>query len=198
MVEYMKLILASNSPRRQNLLKGLGLSFTVRTLKDIPENYPTDLIGENIPLYISKEKARYYLKTLADDELLITADTIVYLPSSNHGKGRVLGKPKDENEAKDMLHTLSGRTHQVITGVTLTTKQKSKSFAATSLVTFTDLSDEEINYYVTQFHPLDKAGAYGIQEWIGYVGVTKLQGSFYNVMGLPIQKLYEELKRWQS
>lgn len=198
MVEYMKLILASNSPRRQNLLKGLGLSFTVRTLKDIPENYPTDLIGENIPLYISKEKTRYYLKTLADDELLITADTIVYLPSSNHGKGRVLGKPKDENEAKDMLHTLSGRTHQVITGVTLTTKQKSKSFAATSLVTFTDLSDEEINYYVTQFHPLDKAGAYGIQEWIGYVGVTKLQGSFYNVMGLPIQKLYEELKRWQS
>lgn len=196
MVENMKLVLASNSPRRQELLKGLGLSFSVRTLKGIPENYPKELTGEDIPIYISKEKAQHYLTTLADDELLITADTIVYLPPTKEEKGHVLGKPKDENEAKTMLHALSGRTHQVITGVTLTSNQKFKSFASTSLVTFSDLSEEEINYYVTHFHPLDKAGAYGIQEWIGYVGVTKLEGSFYNVMGLPIQKLYMELKRW--
>lgn len=192
----MELILASNSPRRQELLKGLGLSFTVRTLKGIAEDYPQELTGEDIPMYISKEKAQPYLPTLVADELLITADTIVYLPPMKDEKGQVLGKPKDEDDAKAMLHALSGRTHQVITGVTLTSHHKSKSFASTSLVTFSNLSDEEINYYVSHFHPLDKAGAYGIQEWIGYVGVTKLEGSFYNVMGLPIQRLYEEIKKW--
>jgi len=196
MVGDMKLVLASNSPRRQELLKGLGLYFSVRTIKGILENYPHDLRGEDIPIYISKEKAKYYLTTLTEDELLITADTIVYLPTKEGSDGRVLGKPRDANEAKEMLHALAGRTHQVITGVTLTSRLRSKSFASTSLVTFANLSDEEINYYVDHFHPLDKAGAYGIQEWIGYVGVTKLEGSFYNVMGLPIQKLYEELKRW--
>ena len=183
-------ILASNSPRRRELLAGLGIDFEVRTLQGIDESYPQDLQGEDIPKYISRAKAAAYLHTLADDELLITADTIVYL---DH---QVLGKPKDEADAKLMLKTLAGRTHEVITGVTIATRAKQVTFAVTSLVTFADLTDEEIGYYVEHYSPFDKAGAYGIQEWIGYVGVTRLEGSYFNVMGLPVQRLYTELRKF--
>ena len=183
-----RLVLASNSPRRRELLSGLGIPFTVRTIDGIDESYPANLDGADIPLHIARQKAAAYLPTLAPDELLITADTIVYLDN------RVIGKPKDEDEAVRMLHTLSGRTHKVITGVSLSTTERTKAFAAVSLVTFAPLSEEEIDYYVHTFHPLDKAGAYGVQEWIGMVGVKRIEGSYFNVMGLPVQRLYEELR----
>lgn len=185
----MKLILASNSPRRRELLAGLGLDFEVRVLPGIDESYPPELQGGDIPLYISKEKANAYVGQLADDELLITADTIVWL------NGEVLEKPKDEADACRMLHELSGQTHQVFTGVSLTTTTKQVSFSCRSDVTFCALTDDEINYYVSHYCPLDKAGAYGVQEWIGYVGVERIEGSFFNVVGLPVQRLYQALKQ---
>lgn len=182
-----KIVLASNSPRRKELLSGLGLDYEVRTLQGLDESYPEGLSMEEIPMYISRKKAAAY--TLKPDELLITADTIVYL------EGEVLGKPADEAEAKEMLHKLSGKTHQVVTGVTLTTKEFQHAFASVSQVTFAQLTEAEIDHYVTQYRPLDKAGAYGIQEWIGYIGVTALEGSYFNVMGLPVQRLYSEMKK---
>lgn len=182
----MKILLASNSPRRRELLSGLGVKYEVRLMDGIDESYPDGLSGEEIPQYIARAKAAAY--TLAADELLITADTIVYLD------GQVLGKPKDEEEARHMLRSLSGRTHQVITGVALTTTESQRCFASVSHVTFASLTDEEIDYYVRNYRPMDKAGAYGIQEWIGYVGVERLEGSYFNVMGLPVQRLYTELK----
>ena len=204
-----KIVLASNSPRRRELLSGLGFDYEVRTLKDLDESYPEGLPMEEIPQYISRKKAEAY--TIGPDELLITADTIVYLD------GEVLGKPTDEADAIRMLRKLSGRTHQVVTGVTLKVSPKSSlegknftrlpspsgegggvrlhAFASVSQVTFADLTEEEIRHYVTHYRPLDKAGAYGIQEWIGYIGVTSLQGSYFNVMGLPVQKLYTEMKK---
>lgn len=188
MAKY-KLVLASGSPRRKELLSGLGVDFEVRLLDGIDESYPQGLSGEQIAEYISKQKAEAYRNTLAEDELVITADTIVYLD------GEVLGKPKDEEDAITMLHKLSGRQHQVITGVTLLSKTFTKTFSSVSQVFFDKLSDEEIKHYVTHYHPTDKAGAYGIQEWIGYVGVERIEGSYFNVMGLPIQKLYKELKQ---
>lgn len=184
----MKLILASNSPRRRELLAGLGLDFEVRVLPGIDEDYPSELKGGDIPLYISKEKAAAYASQLAEDELLITADTIVWLD------GQVLEKPKDEADARRMLHALSGKTHQVFTGVCLTTQDKQVSFSCRSDVTFCQLTDYEINYYVSHYRPLDKAGAYGVQEWIGYVGVERIEGSFFNVVGLPVRRLYQALK----
>ncbi|MBR3443983.1 MAG: septum formation protein Maf [Bacteroidaceae bacterium] len=190
LVGNRKIILASNSPRRRELLAGLGLDFEVRTLQGIDESWPSDLQGEDIPKHISAKKAAAYLPTLADEELLITADTIVYL---DH---QVLGKPKDADEARAMLKRLNGRTHEVITGVTIATQAKQTTFAVTSLVTFADLTDEEIDHYVEHYKPFDKAGAYGIQEWIGYIGVTRLEGSYFNVMGLPVQRLYTELRRF--
>ena len=189
------IILASNSPRRKELLAGLGIDFSVKTLPDIDESYPSDLVGEQISLYISKEKADAYIPLMADDEMVITADTIVYLHNDD-GTGTVLGKPTDTNDARHMLRMLSGRQHQVITGVTICTKKKTRSFAVTSLVSFANLSDEEIDYYISHYRPFDKAGAYGIQEWIGFIGVNGLSGSYFNVMGLPVQRLYEELKNW--
>ena len=205
----MKIVLASNSPRRKELLSGLGLDYEVRTLQGLDESYPEGLSMEEIPQYISRKKAAAY--TLQADELLITADTIVYL------NGEVLGKPADEEDAKQMLRKLSGKTHQVVTGVTLkASPDPSKggenggnktpsllerdgvrlhSFASVSQVTFAQLSEEEIDHYVTHYRPLDKAGAYGIQEWIGYIGVSSLQGSYFNVMGLPVQRLYSEMKK---
>ncbi|MBQ9171062.1 MAG: septum formation protein Maf [Bacteroidaceae bacterium] len=183
----MKIILASNSPRRKELLAGLGFEFEVRTLKGLDESYPEGLSMEEIPQYISRKKAAAY--TLNPDELLITADTIVYLD------GEVLGKPADEAEAKQMLRKLSGKTHQVVTGVTLSTTEMQHSFASVSQVTFAELLEEEIDHYVTHYRPLDKAGAYGIQEWIGYIGVTRIEGSYFNVMGLPVQRLYSEMKK---
>lgn len=182
------IILASNSPRRRELLSGLGLDYEVRTLPGIDESYSDTLQGEEIPVYISSKKASAYLDALKDNELLITADTIVWLD------GRVLGKPADEDEARQMLRDLSGKTHQVITGVTLATTTFQKSFASVSQVTFASLSEEEISYYVTHYHPMDKAGSYGVQEWIGFIGVERIEGSYFNVMGLPVQRLYRELK----
>lgn len=183
------IILASNSPRRKELLAGLGLEYEVKTLKDIDETYPVDLKGVDIPKYISYQKAKAYLPLIQEDTLIITADTIVYLD------GKVFGKPQDAEDAKMMLKNLSGRTHEVITGVTLMTKEYHKSFAVTSRVTFDYLKKDEIEYYVQIFRPFDKAGAYGIQEWIGFIGVKSLKGSYFNVMGLPVQRLYKELKK---
>lgn len=184
-----KIILASNSPRRQELMTGLGVEYVVKTLPDVDESYPSTLYGEEIPLYISREKAAAYLSFIQPDELIITADTIVWLD------GKMYGKPTDAEQAKSMLRDLSGKTHQVITGVTLSTKEFQKSFAVTTHVTFALLAEDEIDYYVERYQPLDKAGAYGVQEWIGFIGVEQLEGSYFNVMGLPIQRLYKELRK---
>lgn len=183
-----KIILSSNSPRRRELLAGLDLDYEVRVIKGIDESYPDDIPVADIPVYISRKKAAAY--DIAEGELVLTADTVVILGDE------VLGKPKDEADAKRMLRELSGRTHQVVTGVCLTTTDKQKSFGVTTDVTFKQLTDEEIDYYVSQYKPLDKAGAYGIQEWIGYIGVTRLNGSYFNVMGLPVQRIYEALKEF--
>ena len=187
-----KIILASNSPRRRELLAGLDIPFEVRVLPSVDESYPDTLQAGDIPLYISREKANAYRELIAPDELIITADTIVWL------EGAILEKPHDDAEAVAMLHRLSGKTHEVFTGVTLTTRHHQKSFVAESKVTFATLSDAEIDYYVAHYHPLDKAGAYGVQEWIGYVGVERIEGSFYNVMGLPVRRLYEALASFPS
>ncbi|MBQ1973045.1 MAG: septum formation protein Maf [Paraprevotella sp.] len=184
-----RIILASNSPRRQELLAGLGLSFTVKVLPDIDESYPENLQRDEIPQYISRSKANAYRSIMQEQDLIITADTIVWV------EGEVLGKPKNQSEAMEMLRKLSGRTHQVVTGVTLTTKDKQTSFATVSDVAFTQLDEDEIQYYVEHYRPMDKAGAYGVQEWIGFVGVESLSGSYFNVMGLPVQRLYHELKK---
>jgi septum formation protein len=185
----VKLVLASNSPRRKELLGGLGLDFEVRVLQGIDESFPADLREGDIPLYISRAKAQAYLPTLSDDELLITADTIVWLD------GEVLEKPKDEADACRMLRELSGKTHQVFTGVCLTTKEKQVAFSCRTDVTFARLDEEEIQHYVSTYRPLDKAGAYGVQEWIGYIGVERVEGSYFNVVGLPVQRLYQALKQ---
>lgn len=184
-----KMKLASNSPRRRELLSGLGIDYEVKVLPGIDETYPATLGGEEIPVYIAREKSDAYRKDMAPDELIITADTIVYID------GEVLGKPENEEDACRMLQKLSGRTHRVITGVCLTTVAFQKTFASVTEVTFAELSEEEIRYYVTNYRPFDKAGAYGVQEWIGYVAVTGIRGSFYNVMGLPVQRLYQELSK---
>ncbi|MGM9688081.1 MAG: Maf-like protein [Alloprevotella sp.] len=183
-----KIVLASNSPRRKELLQRLGVPFKVRTLFGIDEHYPDTLRGEDIVRYISRVKAQAYRTSMAPDELLITADTIVCLG------GQVMGKPKDAESARKMLQQLSGQTHQVITGVTIVTQKRSEDFAVTTQVTFAELSEEEIDYYVDNYIPFDKAGAYGIQEWIGMVAVEGIKGSYFNVVGLPIQRLYQRLK----
>lgn len=184
-----KLILASNSPRRKELLAGLGVPFEVRVLQDIDEHYPENLPVNEVARYIAKEKADAYRRIVAADELIITADTVVIVGDE------ILGKPVDEADAVRMLKLLSGRTHQVMTGVCLLTAEKERCFDVTTDVTFKALTDEEIHYYVNRYRPFDKAGAYGIQEWIGYIGVTGLNGSYYNVMGLPVQRIYQELTK---
>ena len=184
-----KIILASNSPRRKELLTGIDVQFEVRVIQDIDESYPADLPTKDIAGYISHKKAAVYQQQMAPDELIITADTIVVLGNE------VMGKPHDEADARRMLRELSGQTHQVITGVTLTTIQKQVTFSVETDVTFKQLSDSEIDYYVSHYKPFDKAGAYGIQEWIGHIGVTGLQGSYFNVMGLPVQRIYEVLSK---
>jgi septum formation protein len=187
-----RLILASNSPRRKELLAGLDIDFQVRVIDGIDESYPADLPTRQIAEYISQKKAAAYRESMAVDELVITADTIVVLGDE------VMGKPHDEADAKRMLGELSGRTHQVATGVTLSTKERQMSFSVVTDVTFKQLSADEIDYYVRTYHPMDKAGAYGIQEWIGYIGVTALKGSYFNVMGLPVQRIYEALKTFSD
>lgn len=180
-----KIILSSNSPRRKELLAGLDIPFEVKVLSGIDESYPEGLGVEEIPQYIAMEKATAY--DIAEDEIVITADTVVVLGDA------ILGKPVDESDAKNMLRALSGNTHRVVTGVCITSAEKQRKFSVVSEVTFKVLSDTEIDYYVNRYRPFDKAGAYGIQEWIGYVGVTSLKGSYFNVMGLPVQRIYEEL-----
>jgi len=182
-----KIILASNSPRRKELLAGLGIGFEVHVLKDIDESYPEGLPACEVANFISHAKAKAYKNIIGDDELVITADTVVVLDDM------VMGKPATREEAVEMLKALSGKTHHVITGVCLTTTEEQRALSVTSEVTFKVLADEEIDYYVDNYRPYDKAGAYGIQEWIGYIGVTALKGSYFNVMGLPVQRIYQEL-----
>lgn len=199
MLEDLKkysVVLASNSPRRKELLSGLGVNFSVKTLPDVDESFPDTLKGEEIPLFIARKKADAYkvlFSSVTSNEveeplLIITADTIVWL------EDEVLGKPANATEARAMLSKLSGKKHQVITGVCLTTASWQKSFAAVSEVQFSSLTEEEMDYYIQNYCPYDKAGAYGVQEWIGFIGVESIQGSYFNVMGLPIQRLYRELK----
>lgn len=186
----LKIILASASPRRKELLAGLDLDFKVKVIKGISESYPESLRAEEVPQYISREKATAY--QVADDELLLTADTVVVVDNT------ILGKPHDADDARRMLRLISGRTHQVVTGVTLTTAKAQKTFGVTTDVTFRQLTDDEINYYISHYRPFDKAGAYGIQEWIGYIGVTSIHGSYYNVMGLPVQRIYQEIMKMEK
>lgn len=181
-----KIILASNSPRRRELLACLDWDFEIRVKKGIDESYPKDLPVSEVPIYISSKKAAAY--NVAKDEILITADTVVVLGDE------VMGKPKDAQEARRMLHELSGNTHQVITGCCIKSAETEKHFSVVTDVTFRELTDEEINYYIDKYKPFDKAGSYGIQEWIGYIGVTSINGSYYNVMGLPVQRIYECLQ----
>lgn len=187
-IKKYRLVLASSSPRRKDLLAGLGLEYEVRALPDVDESYPKTLREGDIPLYIAREKADAYRSLLQPQELMITADTIVWLD------GQVLGKPRDEVEARDMLRRMSGRTHVVYTGVCITTVGWQRSFFSSTEVQFSCLNEEEIAYYVNHYHPLDKAGAYGVQEWIGLIGVENISGSYFNIMGLPVQRLYRELK----
>ena len=184
-----KVVLASNSPRRKELLTGLGIDYEVKTLPDIDESFPRGLSEVETATYIARAKADVYRNIMQSDELIITADTIVWLD------GEVMGKPLDGEDARRMLRALSGKTHQVITGVCLMTIDSQKAFATVTDVTFCHLSEEEIDYYVERYRPMDKAGSYGIQEWIGFVGVESISGSYFNVMGLPIQRLYTELKK---
>ena len=183
-------VLASNSPRRKMLLNGLGIPFEVKVLPGIDESYPDDLPLVQVAEYIAREKADAYKPTMEPDELVITADTIVI------AEGQVMGKPKDEDDVRRMLGILSNRTHQVVTGVCITTAERQSSFSAVTDVTFKQLTSEEIDYYIENYHPYDKAGAYGVQEWIGYIGVSTINGSFYNVMGFPIQRIYNELAKF--
>jgi len=185
------IILASQSPRRQELLKGLNIPFEVKVI-DVEETYPKQLVGVDIPMFLSEKKANAFADQMTDDTLLITADTIVW------HEGRVFGKPKDKAEATRMLKSLSGKTHQVITGVCISTKTKRRIFHAISEVRFARFTLDEIDYYLSNFQPYDKAGSYGVQEWIGFIGVEHIEGSYFNVMGLPVQRLYTELKRWKE
>lgn len=187
----MEIILGSQSPRRRALLAGLDIPFTAVSI-DADESFPADLQAGDIPYYISRAKARAYEPLLQPDQLLITADTIVWL------NGHMLGKPHDEAEAITMLRTLSGKTHQVYTAVTFAQNSISSSLSTVvdrTDVTFADLTDEEIAHYVAKYRPLDKAGAYGVQEWIGYVACTAMNGSYFNVMGFPVHLVYWELKK---
>lgn len=183
-----RILLASKSPRRRELLRQLQLPFSTISLGDIEETYPSSLPVDQIPQYLSNLKADAYDMNLRYDEMIITADTLVILDNG------VLGKPKGHNDAVEMLKKLSGKTHKVITGVTISTIEKRTSFSTTTEVTFADLKDEDIEYYVKNYMPFDKAGAYGIQEWIGCVAVEAINGSYYNVMGLPVHRLFKELK----
>ena len=182
-----RIILASRSPRRQQLLRQLGIKFDV-VIRDYNETYPPDLSGEEIAVYLAREKASSFRDTLSDNEIVITADTIVWC------NNRVFNKPANANEARLMISDLSGNTHEVITGVSLLSSVKEKTFSVSTKVTFVRLSDDEINYYIEKYRPYDKAGAYGIQEWIGLAACSRIEGSYFNVVGLPVQRLYTELK----
>ncbi len=185
-----KILLASGSPRRRELLAMIAPDFAVAPARDVDESYPADMPAEKVAGYLSKVKADAYIDLLADDEIIITADTVVIID------GRILGKPAGRDDAVAMLRSLSGRRHKVVTGVTVTARDRSVSFDETTVVEFAPLSDDEIDTYVDTFRPYDKAGAYGIQEWIGAVGIKGIQGCYYNVMGLPVHTLYHRLKEF--
>ena len=184
------IILASNSPRRREILSGLDIDFVVKTKKNIDESFPETLQGGDIPAFIAQKKANAYDEWLNGNTMIITADTIVW-----DGQG-IMEKPKDLDDARRMLRRLSGETHTAYTAVTVNTRERKSLFVASTEVTFAELRDADIDYYVDRYKPLDKAGAYGVQEWIGYIAVKNIQGSFYNVMGLPAQRLWEELKSY--
>ena len=190
MFENYHIILASNSPRRRELLKGLELDFEIKVIPELDESYPETLKGEEIPLFLAKKKGKAYTSYLQDNTMIITADTIVWL------ENEVLGKPESREDAIRMLQIMSGKTHQVFTGVCIKTAKKEVVFSVASDVRFASLTYEEILFYVDKYKPYDKAGSYGVQEWIGYIGVEHINGSFYNIMGLPVQRLYRELKRF--
>ena len=183
-----RLILASASPRRRELLAACDLEFTLAEKFECEECYPADLATDKVAEYLSQLKSNAYPHALGEKDILLTADTVVILGD------KILGKPHSEEEAVEMISSLSGATHKVVTGVTLRTAKQTISFSAESLVSFRTLDAEEVRYYVEKYRPLDKAGAYGIQEWIGYIGIEGIEGSFYNVMGLPVQRLYATLK----
>ena len=204
-----KIILASNSPRRRELLAGLDVNFEVKVLNGIDESYPDDLDAYQVAEFIAQKKAEAYRSLLNEEEssaeecLILTADTVVIAPAADEqndqeGKGIILGKPKTADDAVRMLRMLSGKTHHVVTGVCLTTKDGQRHFSVTTEVSFKELTDWEINYYISHYRPFDKAGAYGIQEWIGYIGCTGLNGSYFNVMGLPVQRIYEEMLKMRE
>jgi len=184
-----RIILASRSPRRQELLKELGLNFEV-VVRDWSEKYPGHLKGEEIALYVATQKAAIFRSEIKENEIVITADTIVWCDN------KVLGKPKDKVDARRILGELSGNTHEVISGVCLLSSTKHKSFFSSTKVTFAELSDDEIEYYICNFSPYDKAGAYGIQEWIGIAACSHIEGSYFNVMGLPVEQVYHELQKF--
>jgi len=184
-----KIVLASKSPRRHELMKGLGIPFEVRT-KEVDESFDPELKGEEIPLFLARKKAEAFLPDLKQEEILVTSDTVVWLGD------RVFNKPENREEAIDMISTLSGRSHEVITAVCLSSKEKSMVESETTEVRFGELEPESIAWYVDRFRPFDKAGGYGIQEWIGYVGIESIQGSFYNVMGFPTRMFYRELENF--
>lgn len=185
-LKEITLILASKSPRRQQLLKDIGVDFEIR-LKEVEEVYPPELKGKEVALFLSELKAKAFKSDLKANEILLTSDTIVCLDE------KILGKPTDKQNAVAMLYELSGKKHEVITAVTLTSVSKQHSFAVSTDVYFKQLSASEISYYVENYQPYDKAGSYGIQEWIGYIGIEKIVGSYFNVMGLPVKEVYEEL-----
>jgi septum formation protein len=190
MIKMKKIILASNSPRRKELLGGLDIPFEVKTINGLDESFSDDLKGEEIPLFLSEKKSDAYNEFWSKpDSIVITADTIVWM------NNKVLGKPKSREEALEMLRSMSGKSHYVYTGVCVRSAEKKVSFVCSSEVRFANLDETEIEYYVDKYQPYDKAGSYGVQEWIGYIGVEHINGSFYNIMGLPIQRLYTVLKK---
>ncbi len=184
-----QIILGSNSPRRQELLKSLGFNFLNKPI-NADESFPANLQAEEICLYLAEKKADAYEDDLTDEEILITADTIVWC------EGKVFNKPANFVEGKKMLETLSGKMHEVFTGICLKSGNKQTTFYDVSKVYFKKLKSEEIEYYLTNYSPYDKAGGYGVQDWLGYIGIDKIEGSFYNVMGLPVKELYEELVKF--
>lgn len=189
-LDKYQIMLASASPRRRELLRQLNVKFQLASSLDVEESYPETIPVSEIASYLSVIKADAYSTLIESNQLIITADTVVV------NDGKVLGKPSTQSEAKDMLMKLSGHAHEVITGVTITTAEKRVTFSVTTEVVFAELSEQEIEDYIKEYNPLDKAGAYGIQEWIGCIGVKNINGSFYNVMGLPLHRLYNELKQF--
>jgi septum formation protein len=188
------IILGSNSPRRRELLKGLDIAFEVDTRNNFEESFGPDTPYDEVPRLMAEGKSHGFHRPLEEDEILITADTMVILPASEGKPGEILGKPKDREDACRMLRDLSGREHHVTTAVTLRDAHREKTFGVTTEVWFKELSQEEIDYYVDTYKPYDKAGAYAIQEWIGHVGITRIEGSYFNVVGFPVQRVYEALK----